>query len=86
MPDPETPAVAPRPVEPDQPAPDFEPTPPDVDQPDMDPAAPEPGTIADDGLFASASRVGHRDPGDYRDVGSTAGMAASTGGLAGTSR
>lgn len=86
MPDPETPGAAPEPVNPAQPEPDFEPTSPDVDGSDMDPSAPEPGTIADDGLFASASAVGHREPGDVGDIGGTDRMTASTGGLAGTSR
>ena len=86
MPDPDIPAAAPEPIEPGRTQPDFEPPSPDVDRPDMDPTAPEPGTIPDGGLFAAASRVGHRDPGDADDVGSTDGMAASTGGLAGTSR
>lgn len=81
----DTPA-SPEPVEPDRPTPEFEPPSPDVDQPDMDPAAPEPDTIADGGLFASASAVGHREPGDTDDIGGTDRMNASTGGLAGTSR
>lgn len=35
---------------------------------------------------AASSIVGHRDAGDTGDIGSTDGMTASTGGLAGTSR
>ena len=35
---------------------------------------------------AASSIVGHRDTGDTGDIGSTDGMTASFGGLAGTSR
>ena len=35
---------------------------------------------------AASSNVGHRDAGDTSDIGSTEGMTASFGGLAGTSR
>lgn len=86
MPNPDIPVIAPDPIEPGAPAPDFEPPSPDVDQPDMDPAAPEPGTVARNGLLASASAVGHRELGDTDDIGGTDRMEASTGGLAGTSR
>lgn len=83
----ETP-VSPEPIQPTQPAPEFEAPSPDVDIPDMTPTT-EPGTVAGDvddrGLFASASRVGFPD-GEPDEIGSTDRMAASTGGLAGTSR
>lgn len=86
MADPDLPTAAPEPVNPAHPEPEFEPLSPDVDGSDMDPTAPEPGVLADDGLFASASAVGHREPGDVADIGGTGRMTASTGGLAGTSR
>lgn len=86
MPETDLPAASPEPVEPGAPAPEFEPPSPDVDQPDMDPAAPEPGAVANNGQRASASAVGHREPGDTDDIGGTDRMEASTGGLAGTSR
>ena len=55
---------------------------------DMDPA--EDGDAAPGGdaplAGAASSIVGHREAGDTADIGSTEGMTASTGGLAGTSR
>lgn len=53
--------------------------------PDDDEGAAAPG--GDAPLASAASSiVGHRDAGDTGDIGSTDGMTASTGGLAGTSR
>ena len=85
----ETPPVSPEPVQPTQPMPEFEPPAPDVDVPDMDPSTNPPtiggGDVDDQGLFASASRVGYPD-GEADEIGTTDRMASSTGGLAGTSR
>jgi hypothetical protein len=67
----------------DAPAPEIDVPGPDFDQPS--PGEPSPGTANPIG-FAAPSAVGHRDPGDTDDIGGTDRMAASTGGLAGTSR
>lgn len=77
--------VSPEPVSPTQPAPEFEAPSPDIDIPDMNPST-EPGTIADDGLFASVPTIGHPGVGVADDLTGTTGMTASTGGMAGTSR
>lgn len=76
------PAQSPQPGGPDMPPPEFNPPGPDIDQP---PSTPGPGT-ADPIGFAAPSTVGHRDPGDTDDIGTTDRMTASTGSLAGTSR
>ena len=68
--------------------PGAEPDPGDMDpfgDPAEDEGAAEPGGDAPLASAAS-SGVGHRDAGDTGDIGSTDGMAASFGGLAGTSR
>ena len=87
QPPPETP-FSPEPIQPTQPSPEFEPPSPDVDVPDMDPTYNPPtvgGDVDDQGLFASASRVG-LPHGEADGIGSTGEMTASTGGMAGTSR
>ena len=55
---------------------------------DMDPAEDGDAAPGGDAPIASAasSGVGHREAGDTGDIGSTDGMTASFGGLAGTSR
>ena len=59
-------------------APDQPPPAEDVDAPAEAPERAE--------QSAAATRVGDRQPGDTDDLGSTEGMTAETGGLAGTSR
>ncbi len=68
--------------------PGAEPDPGDMNpfgDPDEDGGAAVPGGDAPL-VSAASSIVGHRDAGDTSDIGSTDGMTASTGGLAGTSR
>lgn len=58
------------------------------DEGDMDPSEDSDAAPGGDAPIAAASSsgVGHRDAGDTGDIGSTEGMTASFGGLAGTSR
>ena len=78
--------------DPGEPIPGSEPDPGDMDpfgDPDEEGGAAAPGgdaPIAAAPTTASSSNVGHRDAGDTSDIGSTDGMTASFGGLAGTSR
>lgn len=59
----------------------------DTPAPDTDIPSPQPDSTPNMGFaMPTSSDVGTRAPGDTSDIGGTADMTASTGGLAGTSR